>query len=649
MITGVCHGTLDSIHKISSPDGKLVITFNLASDKPVYSVSYDNSIVIAPSLLGIDFREGGIFQSELEIISSVTSSFDETWPVIVGKSSSARNNYNELKISLREKQMPNRDLGIVFRAFDDGAAFRYVFPEQKALNIFAIKKELTEFTLTFNCWYYGAPASKDGEPFYEKGIFTHLPVNSKLTLPITFERNDGIYLAITEANLTDYSGMHPYRNDHSLKLSTSLTPRLDDSTVCVIAKTPHVSPWRVILVGNSPGTLIESNIILNLNEPCKLDDVSWISGYKMMSPWINNYLNTEDDKKWVKLTAAHLKKNTILNIDFAAEHNVGAVEMIGWVGNEQESIDHPDKFDMTKPMDSLDMPYLFDYAKKKGVKLVLWAYWSSIYEQMDKCFPVWEKWGVVSINPDFLDREDQQMVNIYREMAEKAAKYHLQIYYHGASKPTGIRRTYPNIITHEAVRGGEYNKWESKGPEPGYNLLLPYTRMLAGPMDYTPASFSNVTLDKYRGNWNAPSTLGTRAQQLAMLVVYENPQMMLFDWPGAYLNQPGVEFLKTVPTTWDETHFVDGKIGEYIILARRKGNEWYIGGMTDWTSREVSFPLNFIKEGQFTAEIYADGITANENPKEMIISTSKVSTNDKMTINMAQGGGFAIHLNPFNK
>jgi len=404
----------------------------------------------------------------------------------------------------------------------------------------------------------------------------------------------------------------------------------------------------VVMVGSNPCTLIESNIVLNLNEPCKIADVSWILSCKMMSPWLNNYVNTEEDKKTrgYKLTAAYLKKNTILNIDFAAEHNVGAIEMIGWAGDEDESVKHPERFDMTKPMDSLDMPYLFDYAKKKGVKLVLWAHWKSIYDQMDKCFPVWEKWGAMSVNPDFINREDQEMMNMYQEIAAKAAKYHLQVYYHGASKPMGIERTYPNIITYEAVRGGEYNKWKSRNPEPGYNVLLPYTRMLAGPMDYTTASFSNVTRDEYQASWTAPSTLGTRGQQLAMLVVYEDPQMMLFDWPGAYRNQPGIEFLKIVPATWDETHFIDGRIGEYIILARRKGKEWYIGGMTNWTAREVSFSPDFMKKGRYTAEFYVDGKMADKNPKEMQISTSKVSTTDKITLKMASGGGFAIRLFP---
>ena len=429
------------------------------------------------------------------------------------------------------------------------------------------------------------------------------------------QRKDGVTLSITEADLTDYAGMY-LRGLPGRALQVVLAPLPNASGVAVRGKTPFSSPWRVLMVGNAPGRLIESTIILNLNAPCAFDDVSWIKPGKAIFPWwpafycdrpgVPNALGFENQKYY---------------IDFASENKFSYLELEPpWYGPEDDCIEHPEKYDITKPVPDLRLPELIEYGKKAGVRLFIWAHWQNVDRQADTAFPLYKSWGAAGVKIDFMNRDDQEMVRWYQMILKKAAVNRLMVLFHGAYKPTGTQRTYPNLVTLEGVLGNEQNKvidWVT----PEHTVTIPFTRMLAGPMDFTPGGFRNVTAGEFAPNMPRPRVMGTRCHQLAMFVVYESPLTMVCDDPAAYRGQPGLSFLQQVPTSWDETRVINGKIGQYITIARRSGTDWYLGAMTNWTSRKIRIPLAFLGRGQYEADIYQDGPDADSRPVEVTILT----------------------------
>jgi alpha-glucosidase len=398
------------------------------------------------------------------------------------------------------------------------------------------------------------------------------------------------------------------------------------------------------MIGDQPGDLIESNIILNLNDPCKISDTSWIKPGKVVFPWWPDF-KTESPVIGNEMTFDNQK----YYLDFATEYEIPYLELEPpWYGDERECIKNPEKFDITTPTRSLQLPDLLEYGKERGVHFFIWAVWKNIEQQMNTALPLYEQWGAAGMKIDFMNRDDQDMVNFYHRVLQKAAEHHLMVYFHGAYKPTGIRRTWPNLLTREAVMGLEYNKWTDR-ITPEHNVTLPFTRMLAGPMDYTPGAFVNVTKDQFKPEYSEPMAMGTRCHQLAMYIVYESPLQMVADCPGNYRGEKSAEFLKIVPTTWDETRVLVGKIGDYIAVARRSGMDWYIGAMTDWTPRELDLSLDFLGENTFYATIYADGNAADENPELVTITKIKLHSKDHLITKLAPGGGVAVHMTPVIK
>jgi alpha-glucosidase len=400
----------------------------------------------------------------------------------------------------------------------------------------------------------------------------------------------------------------------------------------VVGKTPKATPWRILLIHSQPGGLIENNhLVLSLSTPSVLTDTSWIVPGK--SAW-----------NWWSGTVAHsidftpgMNTPTMKHyIDFAGDHHLEYLLIDGgWSPFN----------DITKTIPEIDMPEIMAHAKRRGVKIILWAFWPSVLKQADAAFSLYEKWGVAGVKIDFMDRDDQEMMNSYEEMMQKAAKYHLIVDFHGTHKPTGLRRTYPNLLNREAVLGMEFSR-VTKRDDPVHQVTLPFTRMLAGPMDYTPGCFHNATREEFKPRVIEPMCQGTRAHQLAMYVVYEQPLAMVSDFPEALARQPGMEFIEKVPTVWDDTRVPNGMPAEYVTIARRKGSEWYIGSMSNWDARDLNLELDFLGGGEYEAQVFADGPDADRVATSLDISTKRVTAKDRLTIHLAPGGGWAAILRP---
>jgi alpha-glucosidase len=538
-----------------------------------------------------------------------------------------------------------RKLGLEIRAYDDGVAFRYVVPGKEGGAKIRIERELTEFRYSKDATTY--PLILDGfqssyEDEYQMRMVSGIHRDWLVGLPLLAEVPGVGWVAVTEADIENYAGMYLRKDDKPLALRAELSPRVDDKSIAVEADTPLTSPWRVLMIGDEPGRLVESNIVLNLNPPSKIADASWIRAGKSAWDWWSGQAAPGASFK-TGMNTATMKHY----IDFASASGFAYMLIdAGWAKAERKGPeDYAALADITQVTAEIDMPELLRYAKEKKVGLWLWAHWTSVDKYMDEAFPLFEKWGIAGVKIDFMNRDDQQMVNWYRRVAEAAAQHHLMLDFHGAFKPDGLRRTWPNVMTREGVMGKEYLKWSAR-TTPIHNTTLPFTRMLAGPMDYTPGAFGNSNRANFVARNLMPMGLGTRAHELALYVVLESPLQMVSDYPEHYAGQHDFEFIKQVPTTWDEVRVISGRPMENISVARRSGRDWYIGSITNWEARAVKAPLGFLGEGKFVAEIYADAADAAENATHTEFSKQTVDRNSVLDIRMVSGGGNAIWIHP---
>jgi alpha-glucosidase len=409
----------------------------------------------------------------------------------------------------------------------------------------------------------------------------------------------------------------------------------------VRGRAPHESPWRVLMLGDEPGRLVESTLLLSLNPPSVVRDPSWIRPGKAAWDWWSGQV--AEGVANPGMNDATMKHY----IDFASE--MGFEYMLvdaGWYTKKPSWGDDADTTaDITKSIPEIDLPGLVRYARERKVGIIVWLHWIPARDQMDRAFPYYERIGVKGVKVDFMDRDDQEMVGFYHRILRKAAEHRLVVDLHGAYKPTGLARTYPNYLTQEGVLGGEYNKWSGRVTAK-HNVTLPFTRMLAGPMDYTPGGFRNVTRDAFRPQDRLPLVMTTRAHQLAMYVVYDSPLQMVSDHPGAYRGEPGADFLRAVPASWDETRVIEGRIGEFILVARRRGREWYVGGMTNEAARTLRLPLDFLGRGAHRLTEYADGAGAAADPKQVTVSARRVRAGGTLTVRLAPSGGYAARFVP---
>jgi alpha-glucosidase len=642
-------GVLSAQVKLASPDGRIEITFatraanaDAADGALFYRIDFQGKPVLDWSRLGLQLQGQPPLGDRMKVESSKAGSGDETYRMPHGKANPIRNVFRSVSMSLVETQRPFRRLGIEARAYDDGAAFRYLIPDQPAIKELRVSAESTQFrfaedSTAFPLILSGYRTSYEDD--YHKLPLSGLHEDYLIALPLLVDVPGAAFVGLTEAHIENWAGMYVQRTRDARTLEARLAPRVDQPGLAVGTVTPAQSPWRAFMIGDHPGRLIESNLVVNLNPPSAIADASWVKPGKTSWDWWSGSVARNAAFK------SGMNTDTMKHyIDFSSK--AGLEYMLidaGWALRATGPNDSGG--DLTQATPAINMPELLEYAKARNVRLWVWAHWTDVERQMDEVFPLFQKWGIAGVKIDFMDRDDQWMVEWYRRVAKKAAEHRLMLDFHGAFKPDGLRRTYPNVMTREGVMGLEYTKWSAR-VTPAHNVMLAYTRMLAGPMDYTPGGFENVTREAFVPRFRMPMVMGTRAHQTALFVVFESPFQMLADDPGAYEGEKELEFLKAVPATWEETRVVNGVAGEYITVARRLGREWYLGSITDWNPRELEVPLRFLGAGEYIAETYSDAPDAAQNPKNSVREEKKVNASMTLNLKLAPGGGQAIRFRP---
>ncbi|MGA9463885.1 MAG: glycoside hydrolase family 97 protein [Terracidiphilus sp.] len=654
LFTGVsvAQDSNDSRLRVASPDGKIVFILSdaphtrgiePASNDTRYAVDFRGKWLMDESILGVKLEGQPALGPGMKLVKVETSQHDETYTIPVGKTSSVRDHYDAAHVDLADES--GRKLSLEIRAFDDGVAFRYILPEQPSHAKMRIERELTEFRYAKDATLY--PLILDGfqtpyEDEYQVRQVSGMHPDWLIGLPLLANVAGVGWVAVTEADIDSYAGMYLRKDPHAFGLHAELSPSLNQPSIAVESEAPVATPWRVLMIGEQPGRLIESNMILNLNPPSQIADTSWIRAGKSAWDWWSGDAAPSVSFK-PGMNTATMKHY----IDFAAESGFPYLLIdAGWaLANRNGPQDYAALADITQVTPEIDMPELLRYAKEKNVRLWLWSHWTSVDKYMDQAFPLFEKWGIAGVKIDFMNRDDQQMVAWYRHVVELAAQHHLMIDFHGAFKPDGLRRTWPNLITREGVMGKEYLKWSAR-TSPMHDTTLPFTRMLAGPLDYTPGAFGNSNRENFVARNFMPMGLGTRAHELALYVVLESPLMMVSDYPEHYAGQHDFEFIKQVPTTWDEVRVLEGTPREFITLARRSGRDWYIGSITNWDARAVKVPLSFLGEGKYIAEIYADAPGAAVVATHTSFQKQPVDKGTVLDVRMVSGGGNAIWIHP---
>ena len=678
---------------LKSPDGNLVLDFHLSgTETPVYSLDYKGKPVIKESKMGFVLHPDYQFNQDFEIVDTKFAESDTTWETVWGQNKEIRDNHKEMFVALRQKKT-GWLLNIRFRLFDDGLGFRYEFPVQKELRHFIIMQENTEFSLAGDHKAFWIPADYDSN---EYPITTsHLsevaslkdavlkeplaaqapPKELAVQTPLMMKTDEGLYVNIHEAALVDYPAMCLNLDDKTFRMSTHLTP--DRNGFRGFIQTGTTSPWRTVVVSDDARDILASNLILNLNEPCKIEDTSWIKPTKYVGVWWEYFIGTNSSWAYTDnqdiiigktdyttlkpnghhgANTAHVKEY----IDFAAKHGFDAVLVEGWNEGWEDNWAFGKEriYSFTKAYPDFDVKELNRYAASKGVKIIMHHETTSSvadYErQLQDAFRFMKDNGYDAVKTGYVGKmiprseyhDGQWMVNHYNYVAETAARYRIMVNSHEAVRPTGMCRTYPNWIAQESARGTEFESFN--GITPDHTTILPFTRLMGGPMDYTPGIFEG-DLSTYGGSKNNKLS-STLTKQLALYVTMYSPLQMAADLYQNYEKHlDAFQFIKDVAVDWDHTYILEAEPGDYITIARKaKGkNEWYIGGITDENAREAVIDLSFLPTGKkYQATIYADGKKADwrTNPKDYVISTKKVSSKTVLKQRLAPSGGVAISI-----
>lgn len=680
--------------KVQSPSKSLTVNFGLDNEgKPNYSVTLKDKKVVNQSFLGLKLKDGTDFTKGFTVENSNTSTFDEVWKPVLGEQSSIRNNYNELVINLIQKKSEKK-LTIVFRVFDEGVAFRYSFPKQPNLNYFVISDEVSEFNLTGNHKAFWIPGDFDSQEYeYNETLLSDIDTQ-KLNLnngigvksisgkhvvqsPLMMKSTDGVYLNIFEAAVVNYPVMHLNLDINTFSFTSLLVPNAIGDKAYL--RTPSVSPWRTIMISADARDLLNSKMILNLNEPSKIDDTSWIKPMKYVGIWwemhvgkstwdyagSQNAQNTESRELIASGKHGATTENTKRYIDFAAKHGFDGVLVEGWnvgwedwFGNWKEDV-----FDFVTPYPDFDLKVVNDYAKSKGVKMIMHHETSGSvanYERhLDRAMDLMKQYGYPAVKSGYVGKiiprgefhDGQTMVNHFNFVAKRMADNKLMVNSHESSRPTGYHRTYPNYIAAEAARGNEFNAW-SNGNPPMHETILPFTRLLGGPMDYTPGIFE-IKMSFY-DKTKKEQVHTTLAKQLALYVTMYSPLQMAADLPENYEKHlDAFQFIKDVPADWQESRYIEAEPGDYITVARKDKNseKWFLGAITDENARQTEIKLDFLSPNKkYEAVIYQDGKDADweKNPKSYAIKTIQVTSKSKIKLLLANGGGTAISFKPIN-
>jgi alpha-glucosidase len=652
--------------RVASPDGRNEVTIEARDGKLYYSLQRDKRAILLPSMLGIEFQGTQPLRDSLRVVGQAERTVDQRWTQAWGEVARVRDNHRELRVDVAESAPMGRRFTVVFRAFDDGVGFRYEFPEQPNLGEFAITDELTQFALADDARAWWIPSNRPRMDRSEM-LYSSSPVSviDSVQTPLTMETRDGrTAIVIHEAHLVDYARMNLAGSRmENRTLRAALAPHNDG--IKVRGRTPFQTPWRTIQLADRAVDLAPSVLGLNLNPPSVVQNTGWIKPMKYVGIWWGMHIGTMTWASGPKHGAT--TANTKRYIDFAAANGFGGVLVEGWnKGWDGDWIQNADQFSFTEAYPDFDLRQLATYAKSKGVKLIAHNETSggtANYErQLEDAFRLYQSLGIDALKTGYVtdltkeghSHHSQFMVRHYRKVIETAARYGIMLDVHEPIHDTGERRTYPNMMTREGARGQEYNAWGGEGGNPPeHETILFFTRLLAGPMDFTPGIF-DITIQRPNGTPrqpHEPRVRTTLAKQLALYVVLYSPLQMAADLIENYENQPAFQFVKDVAVDWDTTRVIDGKIGDYVVVARKQrgADQWFLGAITDEERRTFSVPLSFLPRGRrYVAEIYADGPGAHwlTNPLPVTISRRPVTSASRLRLALAPGGGQAIRVRP---
>jgi alpha-glucosidase len=635
--------------QVASPDGRIRAEVFLEGDDkapgvPHYQITFQNKPVALRARLGIDLADGSALGASSTIERVKTRSFRESYTQFPGKRSRVRDEGEEAVIDFREHGPVARRWQLVVRVHDDGAAFRYRFPAQEGWTELAIVGERTEFQFPAASWCHASQLGSFTTPHedrYNRRPISEIEKGWLMALPFLVEVPGTGWTALLDANLTDFAALYVAGgNEPGAPLTARLAPRTDAPKVAVRSTLPHESPWRVFMIADRVERLIESDLVLNLNAPCAIGDTSWIKLGKTTFPWWNGFYEEKLPFK-PGLNTATAK----YYIDFCAEagiafHSLDGLDNVAWYGGP---IVPYQGADIVQGLPGLDLQEVIRHAKAKGVGLRLWMNWRAADRFMDHAFPLYRAWGINGVMVDFLDRDDQPINQFIHRLLRTAAANKLTVTIHNTHEPTGLERTYPHLLTTEGVMNLEFDKWDKVGITPEHEVTIPFTRMLAGPLDFHQGSFRGVAVNEYRPRNAAPLVMGTPCRMLASYVVYQNHLPMMADYPSAYRGHPLLPVLANVPVTWDDTRCLSGRVGEWVLIARRSGAEWWVGGMTDRHSRTLPVPLSFLGEGTYRATIYGDDANA---PFKLDVQKTAADRTSVVKARFAPAGGVLIHIVP---
>lgn len=679
---------------VQSPSKEISLTFKMdVEGKPFYSVSYKNKEVVRQSYMGISLKGGDNLNSEFAIKETATRSVDESWKPVLGEVAVIRNNYSELAVTLTQAGTA-RQMKIVFRVFNEGVGFRYEFPKQEKLNYFIISDEDTEFNLTGDHKAFWIPGDFDSQEYaYNETLLSQvdnknvdmnngigvksIPSKYAVQSPLMMKSREGLYINIFEAAVVNYPVMHLNLDPATFKLRSLLVPNAIGDKAYLQA--PAVSPWRTIMVSDDARDIVAQKMILNLNEPSEIEDVSWIKPMKYVGIWWEMHVNKSTwdyagsqnaGSQQVQLASKSkhgaTTENTKRYIDFAEKHGFDGVLVEGWntgwedwYGNWKEEV-----FDFVTPYPDFDLEEITRHAKAKGVKMIMHHETSgsvSNYERrLDRAMQHMVAHGYPAVKTGYVGKiiprgefhDGQAMVNHFNYVPQRMAEHKLMVNSHESSRPTGVHRTWPNYIAAEAARGNEFNAW-SNGNPPAHETILPFTRLLGGPMDYTPGIFE-IKMSAYDPA-KTEQVHTTLAKQLALYVTMYSPLQMAADLPENYeKHADAFQFIKDVALDWDDTKVLEAEPGDFLTIARKaKGTQnWFLGAITDENARTAVIKLDFLNPKQkYKAIVYKDGKTAHwkNNPKAYEITTQVVSSKTTLKINLAEGGGAAISFVPLTQ
>jgi alpha-glucosidase len=626
-------------YPVSSPNKRITVNVSVNKDLKV-SILFDGKLLMNPSPVSMEVND--IFLGKkAKVINKKYSKVNRKLTAEVKiKSATIAENYNQLTLTFKG------DYKFTVKVFNEGVGYRF---ETTMSDTITVKKEIANYNFNgnFACWWAKEWSfHSNNQVYYDYKSLLQLNSNDLGSLPLILQPADGPKIVIAETDLVDYPGMWlKGAEGTSLTLTNPGYPKTThqegdrdvfvDTREDYIAKTSgtRTFPWRVFAIADNDGDLITNQLTYLLASENVLEDISWIKPGKIAWDWWNaNNIESVDFK------SGYNTDTYKYYIDFAAKYGIEYILLDeGWY----------ELGDLLKLVPEIDVKEIVRYGKEKGVDVILWVVWKTLDDQMDEALQAFEDWGVKGIKVDFMDKDDQWMVNYFHRVAKNCADHHLLVDFHGSYKPAGIRRMYPNVLTREGVNGGEQYKWSYR-QTPEHNLITPFGRMLAGPMDYTPGAMNNAQKENFKPIFNRPMSMGTRCHQLGMYVCYESPLQMLCDTPTKYYREPeAMEFLAAVPVVWDETKVLDAKVSDYLLVARRSGDKWYVGGMTDWTERELQIDFSFLeKNKKYKIIIIQDGVNANRIATDFKRVEKEITSEDSMPIKMAKGGGWVAQILP---